>query len=90
MALSCPKPSLSSTFTSTPSTRFSTGRAAFRLSPRVRPSSRCRRSALTDHGSLAGAIDLVREAKKHGVKPMLGCEVYVADDRKAQRRATRT
>src|SRR5216117_3437235 len=39
---------------------------------------------LTDHGSLAGAIDLVREAKKHGVKPLLGCEVYVADDRKAQ------
>ena len=39
---------------------------------------------LTDHGSLAGAIGLVREAKKHGVKPILGCEVYVADDRKAQ------
>src|SRR6185295_19385890 len=38
---------------------------------------------LTDHGSLAGAIDLVKEAKKHGVKPLLGCEVYVAD-RKAQ------
>ena len=41
---------------------------------------------LTDHGSLAGAIDLVREAKKHGVKPILGCEVYVADDRKAQQK----
>jgi DNA polymerase-3 subunit alpha len=40
--------------------------------------------ALTDHGSLAGAIDLVREAKKQGVKPILGCEVYVADDRKVQ------
>src|SRR5882724_13591716 len=42
--------------------------------------------ALTDHGSLAGAIDLVREAKKQGVKPILGCEVYVADDRKAQQK----
>src|SRR5205809_80215 len=41
---------------------------------------------LTDHGSLAGAIGLVREAKKHGVKPLLGCEVYVADDRKAQQK----
>jgi len=40
--------------------------------------------ALTDHGSLAGAIDLVREAKAQGVKPILGCEVYVADDRKVQ------
>ncbi len=41
---------------------------------------------LTDHGSLAGAISLVREAKKQGVKPILGCEVYVADDRKAQQK----
>src|SRR4029453_2787620 len=39
---------------------------------------------LTDHGSLAGAVQLVKETKKHGVKPVLGCEVYVADDRKAQ------
>jgi DNA polymerase-3 subunit alpha len=40
--------------------------------------------AITDHGSLAGAVQLVRETKKHGVKPLVGCEVYVADDRKAQ------
>ena len=39
---------------------------------------------LTDHGSLAGAVQLVKETKKHGVKPVLGCEVYVAEDRKAQ------
>src|SRR6266545_564324 len=39
---------------------------------------------LTDHGSMAGAIELYREAGKHGVKPILGCEVYVADDRRAQ------
>src|SRR5712691_5793638 len=42
--------------------------------------------ALTDHGSLAGAIDLVKETGKHGVKPVLGCEVYVADDRRAQQK----
>ena len=40
--------------------------------------------ALTDHGSLAGAVELYREARKQGVKPLLGCEVYVADDRQAQ------
>src|SRR5918992_577167 len=40
--------------------------------------------ALTDHGSLAGAVQLVKETGKHGVKPVLGCEVYVADNRKAQ------
>src|ERR671931_2351123 len=40
--------------------------------------------ALTDHGSLAGAVELYREAGNHGVKPLVGCEVYVADDRRAQ------
>ena len=40
--------------------------------------------ALTDHGSLAGAVELYRECGKHGVKPVLGCEVYVADDRHRQ------
>ncbi|HET8895263.1 MAG TPA: DNA polymerase III subunit alpha [Gaiellaceae bacterium] len=40
--------------------------------------------ALTDHGSLAGAIDLVKETRKQGIKPIVGCEVYVADDRRAQ------
>ncbi len=39
---------------------------------------------LTDHGSLAGAVELYREAGKHGVKPVLGCEIYVTDDRRAQ------
>jgi DNA polymerase III subunit alpha len=39
---------------------------------------------LTDHGSMAGAIELYRETQKQGVKPLLGCEVYIADDRRAQ------
>ena len=38
---------------------------------------------LTDHGSLAGAVDLYRRANKAGVKPVIGCEVYVCDDRRA-------
>src|SRR6185503_5656383 len=42
--------------------------------------------ALTDHGSLAGSVQLYKEARKQGVKPIFGCEVYVADDRKAQRK----
>jgi DNA polymerase-3 subunit alpha len=40
--------------------------------------------ALTDHGSLAGAVDLYRAARKQGVKPIVGCEVYVVDDRRVQ------
>src|SRR5712691_10441363 len=39
---------------------------------------------LTDHGSLAGAVELHREARRQGIKPIVGCEVYVADDRHRQ------
>ncbi len=34
--------------------------------------------ALTDHGVLYGAIDFYKQAKKAGIKPIIGCEVYVA------------
>ena len=39
--------------------------------------------ALTDHGSLAGAVELYKHCQKAGVKPVVGCEVYVCDDRRA-------
>src|SRR5437762_904868 len=42
--------------------------------------------SLTDHGSLAGAVQLYQHATKQGVKPVIGCEVYVAEDRHAQRK----
>jgi len=42
--------------------------------------------ALTDHGSLAGSVELYKAAREQGVKPVLGCEVYVADDRRAQKK----
>ncbi|MBA2535815.1 MAG: DNA polymerase III subunit alpha, partial [Actinobacteria bacterium] len=42
--------------------------------------------ALTDHGSLAGAVQLYKEATNQGVKPVIGCEVYVADDRREQKK----
>ena len=34
--------------------------------------------AITDHGVMFGAIEFYKEAKKHGIKPIIGCEVYVA------------
>ena len=40
--------------------------------------------ALTDHGSLAGAIQLYQHAQKAGVKPLIGCEVYVCEDASKQ------
>ncbi|NLP11401.1 DNA polymerase III subunit alpha [bacterium] len=34
--------------------------------------------ALTDHGNLHGAIEFYKKCQKAGVKPLVGCEVYVA------------
>jgi DNA polymerase-3 subunit alpha len=34
--------------------------------------------AITDHGVMYGAIDFYKEAKREGIKPIIGCEVYVA------------
>ena len=34
--------------------------------------------ALTDHGVMFGAVDFYKACKKEGVKPIIGCEVYVA------------
>ena len=34
--------------------------------------------AVTDHGNLFGAVDFYRQATKAGIKPIIGCEVYVA------------
>ena len=34
--------------------------------------------AITDHGNLFGAVDFYKTTKKHGIKPIIGCEVYVA------------
>jgi len=39
--------------------------------------------SLTDHGSMAGAVQLWKETRSTGVKPVIGCEVYVAENRKA-------
>ncbi len=33
--------------------------------------------AITDHGAMYGVIEFYKEAKKQGIKPILGCEVYV-------------
>jgi len=34
--------------------------------------------AVTDHGVMYGVIDFYRAAKKRGIKPIIGCEVYMA------------
>ena len=34
--------------------------------------------AMTDHGNLFGAVEFYKQVKKGGIKPIIGCEVYVA------------
>ena len=34
--------------------------------------------AITDHGVMYGAVDFYRACKAEGIKPIIGCEVYVA------------
>lgn len=38
-------------------------------------------AAITDHGNMFGAFKFVNLAKKKGIKPIIGCEVYVVEDR---------
>ena len=35
--------------------------------------------AITDHGVMYGVVDFYKEAKKHGIHPIIGCEVYVTN-----------
>ena len=39
---------------------------------------------LTDHGVMNGAVELYKACKKHGIKPILGFEAYLVDDRKTE------
>src|SRR5512145_3320142 len=41
--------------------------------------------ALTDHGNLFGAVDFYLAAQKAGLKPILGCELYVAPGSRRER-----
>ncbi|MCW3066318.1 MAG: dnaE, partial [Solirubrobacterales bacterium] len=39
---------------------------------------------LTDHGVMNGAVELYQACAKHGIKPIVGCEVYLVDDHRAR------
>ncbi len=43
--------------------------------------------AMTDHGNLFGAIEFYRTAKKAGIKPIIGCEMYLAPKNRRDREA---
>ena len=44
--------------------------------------------AITDHGVLYGAIDFYEAASQNGIKPIIGCEVYVAPGNRTERKTS--
>jgi DNA polymerase-3 subunit alpha len=44
--------------------------------------------AMTDHGVLYGAVEFYKEARQAGVKPVLGCELYVAPGSMHEKKAS--
>jgi len=44
--------------------------------------------AITDHGNLFGAVDFYRQAVKAGIKPIIGCEVYMAPGSRFEKKNT--
>ena len=45
--------------------------------------------SITDHGNMYGVLDFYRSCKKHDVKPIIGCELYQADDSRHERPSRR-
>ncbi|MCD7737788.1 MAG: DNA polymerase III subunit alpha [Lachnospiraceae bacterium] len=45
-------------------------------------------AAITDHGVMYGVIDFYRECKAQGIRPILGCEVYVAPNSRFDKELT--
>ena len=41
--------------------------------------------AVTDHGNMFGAVHFYKTARKHGIKPIMGCEAYVAPRNRTER-----
>ncbi|MFT4035213.1 MAG: DNA polymerase III subunit alpha [Patulibacter sp.] len=45
---------------------------------------------LTDHGVMNGSLEMYKAAKKEGIKPILGCEIYLVGDLNAEKRQKST
>ena len=45
--------------------------------------------AITDHGVMYGVVDFYKACKEYGIKPIIGCEVYVAPRSRFQKEASK-
>ena len=44
---------------------------------------------ITDHGNMYGVLDFYKECQRHGIKPVIGTEAYMAHDSRTERPARR-
>ena len=78
-----------STCTCTASTRCSTAPARSTRSPPRAAELGMPALGLTDHGVMNGAVEHYKACREHGIKPILGLEAYLVDDRRAEGRVER-
>ena len=71
-------------------TEYSTLDGACRVGAAVKKAAKLKMPALaiTDHGSMYGAIEFYQECNKAGIKPIIGCEMYVSPDSHLKKSAT--
>lgn len=72
-------------------TEYSLLDGANRIEPLVQAAAKDGQKALaiTDHGNMFGALEFYNACKKHGVKPVLGCEFYVAVESRFRKHSKR-
>ncbi len=68
-------------------TEYSLLDGACRLAPLVEKAKELGQTALaiTDHGALYGAVEFYNICKTQGIKPIIGCEVYVAENSRLEK-----
>ncbi|HEX9780874.1 MAG TPA: PHP domain-containing protein, partial [bacterium] len=71
-------------------TNYSLLDGACRIVPLVKRAAELRFPALamTDHGNLFGAVEFYTACSKHGIKPIIGCEAYIAPGSRLDRSGT--
>ncbi|MFV1994335.1 MAG: DNA polymerase III subunit alpha [Verrucomicrobiales bacterium] len=70
-------------------TEYSLLDGSVRIAELMKKAVRCRMPAvaMTDHGNLYGAIDFYEAARKAGIKPIIGCEIYLAPGSMMEKKA---
>ncbi len=73
-------------------TEYSLLDGSIKIDELVEVASRCKMPAvaITDHGNLFGAVEFYKKVSKAGMKPIIGCEVYMAPGNRFERKTDGT